>query len=56
MCLDFTRYLFHNCIVANLWSILLPGPPKVGRRELRQKLIGKNPDQFAPAIPRKFND
>eukprot|EP00112_Aurelia_sp_Birch-Aquarium-sp1_P009072 Seg2018.3 transcript_id=Seg2018.3/GoldUCD/mRNA.D3Y31 product="MAGUK p55 subfamily member 5" protein_id=Seg2018.3/GoldUCD/D3Y31 len=31
--------------------IVLIGPPKVGRRELRQKLISSEPDRFAPAIP-----
>ncbi len=33
---------------------IISGPPKVGRRELRQKLISMESERFAPAIPRKF--
>ena len=35
-------------------SLSLQGPPKVGRRELRERLIKVEPNRFAPAIPRKY--
>lgn len=33
--------------------IILIGPPDVGRKELRQRLLENDPDRFTAAIPRK---
>ncbi|XP_057315280.1 protein PALS1-like [Hydractinia symbiolongicarpus] len=31
--------------------VVLIGPPQIGRREIREKLIGRFPDRFAAAVP-----
>ena len=36
--------------------IVMIGPPNVGRHELRQRLMAADPERFAAAVPREYDN